>query len=79
MQVDDYIDQIALQAAMNGLQLGFFKRMLKILWSLIDAKKHTIVEALYITKDTHSTKDNARRVIPRGSLGLIQGGLKDSV
>lgn len=65
IQVDDYIDQVALQAVINGLQLSsfkweMFKKMPKTLSGLIEeAKRHTIAEALYYTEDTRSGKEVA--------------------
>lgn len=67
MQVNDYTDQAALQATMNGLQLCTFKweiskKMLKTLSGLMkEAQRQTIVEALYYTKDTYFSRPEARK------------------
>lgn len=65
MQVEDYTDQAALQAAINGLQPSAFKWeiskwMPKNLSSLMEeTQKHTIVEALYYIGDTSPSKPEA--------------------
>lgn len=62
MQVDDYANQVALWAAINGLQLDALKQEMskktpKTLLDLMEEiQKHTIAEAMYYTRDTHSSK-----------------------
>lgn len=40
------------------------------------AQKQTIIEALYLTGDTHSTKEDIRKVVPGGPLRPLQARLK---
>lgn len=74
IQIDNYMDQAALQVAMNGLQSGsfkweMFKIMPKTLLSLMKAaKKHTIAKALYFTRDIHFNKEETQKA-ERGPLG----------
>lgn len=79
MQVEDYTDQVALQATMNGLQSGSFEKemskwMLKTFSEFMEeAKQHIIAKALYFIGDASSINEESKRVAFGGPLGPTQG------